>query len=83
MFTRKNLKDLLQQLNDTELMKLREDVYNYEYAELTCSVFNVGAVIRLEKTLNDLPCDYQNLVADGNTVFLEIKEILNILGDKK
>lgn len=82
MFTRNNLKDLLQQLNKTEVMKLKEDVYNYEYAELTCSVFNVGAVVRLEKTLNDLPCDYLDIEADGNTVFLEIEEILNILGEK-
>lgn len=82
MFTRNNLKYLFQQLSETEVMKLKEDVYNYEYAELTCSVFNVGAVVRLEKTLNDLPCDYLDIEADGNTVFLEIEEILNILGEK-
>ena len=80
MFTRDNLKHLLQQLNDTEVMQLQEDVYNYEYAELSCSVFNVGTVVRLEKTLNDLPGDYEDIESDGNTVFLEIDEILNILG---
>lgn len=76
MITRDNFNDVINSLNKEDKTKIKESLYDYEYAKVRCSSY--GHVWLAELT-NDLPPDYDEQISDGTTYFLSVEEITGVL----
>lgn len=78
MITRENIKELFNQLSNTEKLHIKKSLGNFEYVLFTASFFNVGVRVNYELS-NDLPADYEERASEGNFVALELSEAYDML----
>jgi len=78
MITRDNFTSCMKALKDDEKTKIREAFGTDEYAKISISSYGD---IWLHELTNDLPIDYDEQIADGTTYFIDVEEIINIIGE--